>query len=776
MSVRTNTRLTLGLGMLGVMVLAGCGGGTSGPNPPPPPPPPPPAPMVTTVEVTPASGPVFIGDTLPLTATVRDQHGTVMSGKTVTWASSSPTLATVSAAGKVVGVGAGNVTITAQVETKAGSAALSVVDPGPRVTLETVAAATGAIGSEGGTLTAISAAGVTYDFIVPANVLDATVNITMTPLAGFRKLPFSRGLIGGVEFQPSGLLLGPGARLVITPTVPIPALGPTELLIGFTYEGGGDSLRVQPAIPEAGGFTVIIEHFSGGGLAVGNVSDLTTLPVMPGGSIQQQWMAQLAPLHLPQDLNAAVAIFQGWRAQIEALIGQAESGVEAKIAVDLFYQWTLVLNRMGQLFPAASTSLNAALAGDQTALVSATQLAMKRGIAALNQQCVQARSLVDANNVLFLRFYAEALSPLLTDIGSGLTLTAQLATLCIQPVQSFSRFPNPFPPSSSAALDLTYGLKFGTDPALDGKFFNVTLTVSGSSSNGVNTLQTNAAGQLQPAAQIATGTTPISIQVQSCVAPTQLILTPLRFLGAVCHFSTINAGPEAPLTILTTALPDGTLGSSYSSTLEANGGVGNYQWSLSAGQLPPGLSLGPTGSITGTPTAAGTFTFTAKVVSGAQNTARELLITVGTPSGPLLWTFDTDLEGWTCSSTNACKWQLLSSNQFPQTSGWVALQDIGEAVSRTIALPSNARFLRFDASTHNVPGDISRVQVQVGGVTMLDQTFVNPGSNTAFNFVTMTIDISARAGQTVNIRFVQLDDGQGTSQTLKIDNISIGPN
>ena len=58
---------------------------------------------------------------------------------------------------------------------------------------------------------------------------------------------------------------------------------------------------------------------------------------------------------------------------------------------------------------------------------------------------------------------------------------------------------------------------------------------------------------------------------------------------------------------------------------------------------------------------------------------------------------------------------------------------------------------------------------------MLDQTFVNPGSNTAFNFVTMTIDISARAGQTVNIRFVQLDDGLGTPVTLKIDNISISP-
>jgi hypothetical protein len=146
------------------------------------------------------------------------------------------------------------------------------------------------------------------------------------------------------------------------------------------------------------------------------------------------------------------------------------------------------------------------------------------------------------------------------------------------------------------------------------------------------------------------------------------------------------------------------------------------------------------------------------------------------PSGTLEWRFDTDLEGWSCNSTSSCKWQLLTSNQFPETSGWVALQSIGSAVSRTLAIPSTARVLRFDAATHNVPGDVSRVQVQIGGVTVLDSVFVNPGSNTAFNFVTMTIDISARAGQSVNIRFVQLDDGAGSGTTLKIDNIRIEPN
>jgi hypothetical protein len=238
------------------------------------------------------------------------------------------------------------------------------------------------------------------------------------------------------------------------------------------------------------------------------------------------------------------------------------------------------------------------------------------------------------------------------------------------------------------------------------------------------------------------------------------------------------AAPAQPvaLSIGTVTLPGGTVGSSYSASLQASGGPAAYQWSVVAGQLPTGLSLGAGGAITGTPTAAGTFAFTARVVSGPQNAERPLTITVNQPAAALEWRFDTDLDGWSCNSTNNCKWQLLTSQQFPQTSGWVALQSIGAAVSKTIAIPSNARFLRFDAATHNVPGDVSRVQVQVAGVTVLDSIFTNPGSNTAFNFVTMTIDISARAGQTINIRFVQQDDGQGGGTTLKVDNIRISAN
>ena len=54
--------------------------------------------------------------------------------------------------------------------------------------------------------------------------------------------------------------------------------------------------------------------------------------------------------------------------------------------------------------------------------------------------------------------------------------------------------------------------------------------------------------------------------------------------------------------------------------LVATGATGgdSYVWSKTAGDLPPGLSLASDGKISGTPTTVGSYTFTARVASGAQ--------------------------------------------------------------------------------------------------------------------------------------------------------------
>jgi hypothetical protein len=65
------------------------------------------------------------------------------------------------------------------------------------------------------------------------------------------------------------------------------------------------------------------------------------------------------------------------------------------------------------------------------------------------------------------------------------------------------------------------------------------------------------------------------------------------------------------ITVNPASLPNGVVGTAYSQTVTASGGTAPYLFSLSSGALPTGLLLnGATGAITGTPTAAGTFTFT----------------------------------------------------------------------------------------------------------------------------------------------------------------------
>ena len=88
--------------------------------------------------------------------------------------------------------------------------------------------------------------------------------------------------------------------------------------------------------------------------------------------------------------------------------------------------------------------------------------------------------------------------------------------------------------------------------------------------------------------------------------------------------------PEAP-TITTEALSSGTVGDFYCcGNLFASGGVQPYTWSVVAGALPPGLEL-PKGenTISGTPTTAGTFTFTVRVTDDlGAITEKELSITI----------------------------------------------------------------------------------------------------------------------------------------------------
>jgi Putative Ig domain len=109
----------------------------------------------------------------------------------------------------------------------------------------------------------------------------------------------------------------------------------------------------------------------------------------------------------------------------------------------------------------------------------------------------------------------------------------------------------------------------------------------------------------------------------------------VRFVAAaLCWFavSEVTAQLRQPVIITVPPLPHGSVGVSYPTAVFTATGPENSTpaWSIASGALPPGLHLGTDGTLTGIPTAAGTYTFavSASYTAAATGTTVPLAITV----------------------------------------------------------------------------------------------------------------------------------------------------
>jgi hypothetical protein len=104
---------------------------------------------------------------------------------------------------------------------------------------------------------------------------------------------------------------------------------------------------------------------------------------------------------------------------------------------------------------------------------------------------------------------------------------------------------------------------------------------------------------------------------------------------AMTSFVVTGSGGPPPPPVLTitsgSPLPDGEVGTAYSQTLTANGGVTPYTWSVASGTVPSGTTLSTAGVLSGTPTTAATYSFGAKVTDSetpAKNTTATFSVTM----------------------------------------------------------------------------------------------------------------------------------------------------
>ena len=138
--------------------------------------------------------------------------------------------------------------------------------------------------------------------------------------------------------------------------------------------------------------------------------------------------------------------------------------------------------------------------------------------------------------------------------------------------------------------------------------------------------------------------------------------------GDGVYTAEIQTSTASPLSIVTGALPDGLLRTSYAATLSAEGGKAPRFWSLAEGALPPGLGLdGTSGTVAGQPAQAGLFGFTLQVSDSNGAVAQRLRsIEIRNPDTPALSIADASaFEG--DSGTNALAFTVSLSRASAQT-------------------------------------------------------------------------------------------------------------
>jgi hypothetical protein len=164
------------------------------------------------------------------------------------------------------------------------------------------------------------------------------------------------------------------------------------------------------------------------------------------------------------------------------------------------------------------------------------------------------------------------------------------------------------------------------------------------------------------------------------------------YLGAQMAAVNVAAGgppPPTPLALEPSALPSGETGLAYSDRL-ASGGVTPYTIAVSSGALPPGLAANPDGTLTGTPTTDGSFSFTVTVTDAAsQSRSGTFQTTIAPPVAVATQSLPTGIAGSPYSATLSATGGYAPYGWSLVTGSLPAGLSLDGATGRIAGVPSN---------------------------------------------------------------------------------------
>lgn len=202
-----------------------------------------------------------------------------------------------------------------------------------------------------------------------------------------------------------------------------------------------------------------------------------------------------------------------------------------------------------------------------------------------------------------------------------------------------------------------------------------------------------------------------------------------RAYSVVVNAPTIVVGPAS--------LPNPTVGTAYSQTLSASGGTAPHTFFVTSGALPAGLTLTGSGVLSGTPTSAGSFSFTVTAAdANSHQGSRAYTVTSGGPSQVITpSTLPTGSAGSAYPSTQFSTTGGTSPHSYAVTGGMLPSGLTLSASGALTGTPSQAGQFSFtvastDSSTGSgAPFPVHRsytVTIAAPAITVAPATLPNP--------------------------------------------------
>jgi len=246
----------------------------------------------------------------------------------------------------------------------------------------------------------------------------------------------------------------------------------------------------------------------------------------------------------------------------------------------------------------------------------------------------------------------------------------------------------------------------------------------------------------------------------------------------------LTIAPPA-LSVTTSSLPSGQVGTAYTANLGANGGTAPYRWSVSSGTLPAGLSLSTSGLISGTPTTAQNVTGLRFLVTDSSSPALtaqsgSLSITINPLSGitivpkraGLTVTQSLSLTA-TSGDGGSVNWSATGAGCNGSSCGTFSSQSTASGSSVTYTAPATAGQITITATSVNDAASLSSITV---GVTDLPgvATYHNSSSRNGVNSQEYSLNLSNVTTTTFGKLFSCAVDGAVYAQPLWVPNLIIG--